>query len=229
MELRGSFPVIRCCVHRGINLCVSRCESTTGWEALRKTSDKTCQSVPGLFLKRPSFQRPSYARSLTARPPPRLSASIEQASCSWSRGAQHIFGWTEDEMLGQKLDRLFTKKDQKVGLLAREMTDALAHGRGGGEEGWRIRKDGSRICAAGENVAGPQRGWRRHWFHESGAGPYSAAACGGCRRAGTALASFLNRAGSALAIETDLTRLVQIVTDAGVELTGAEFGAFFYI
>jgi GAF domain-containing protein len=38
----------------------------------------------------------------------------------------------------------------------------------------------------------------------------------------------LNRAGSALAAETDVQRLVQIVTDAGVELTGAEFGAFFY-
>ncbi|MGY2931904.1 GAF domain-containing protein [Bradyrhizobium sp. GM6.1] len=38
----------------------------------------------------------------------------------------------------------------------------------------------------------------------------------------------LNRAGSALAAETDIQRLVQIVTDAGVELTRAEFGAFFY-
>ena len=38
----------------------------------------------------------------------------------------------------------------------------------------------------------------------------------------------LNRAGSALAVEPDLNRLVQIVTDAGVELTGAQFGAFFY-
>lgn len=38
----------------------------------------------------------------------------------------------------------------------------------------------------------------------------------------------LNRAGSGLAQETDLAKLVQIVTDAGVELSGAEFGAFFY-
>jgi hypothetical protein len=37
----------------------------------------------------------------------------------------------------------------------------------------------------------------------------------------------LNRTGSALALETDRHRLVQTVTDAGVELTGAEFGAFF--
>ncbi len=38
----------------------------------------------------------------------------------------------------------------------------------------------------------------------------------------------LNRPGSALAVETDLHRLVQIVTDAGVDLKGAELAAFFY-
>lgn len=38
----------------------------------------------------------------------------------------------------------------------------------------------------------------------------------------------LNKTGAALAGELDLERLVQGVTDAGVELTGAKFGAFFY-
>lgn len=38
----------------------------------------------------------------------------------------------------------------------------------------------------------------------------------------------LNRTGIAIAGELDLQRLVQIVTDAGVELSGAQFGAFFY-
>ena len=38
----------------------------------------------------------------------------------------------------------------------------------------------------------------------------------------------LNRTGEALAAELDLNRIVQLVTDAGVELTGAKFGAFFY-
>jgi len=38
----------------------------------------------------------------------------------------------------------------------------------------------------------------------------------------------LNRTGSNLAGQLDLERVVQTVTDAGVELTGAEFGAFFY-
>jgi PAS domain S-box-containing protein len=38
----------------------------------------------------------------------------------------------------------------------------------------------------------------------------------------------LNRTGAALAAELDVGRLVQMVTDAGVELTGAQFGAFFH-
>ena len=38
----------------------------------------------------------------------------------------------------------------------------------------------------------------------------------------------LNRTGIAIGAELDLERLVQTVTDAGVELSGAQFGAFFY-
>jgi PAS domain S-box-containing protein len=38
----------------------------------------------------------------------------------------------------------------------------------------------------------------------------------------------LNRTGAALAAELDLQRVLQMVTDAGVELSGAQFGAFFY-
>jgi PAS domain S-box-containing protein len=38
----------------------------------------------------------------------------------------------------------------------------------------------------------------------------------------------LNRVGAAVAAELDLERAVQVVTDAATELTGAEFGSFFY-
>jgi len=38
----------------------------------------------------------------------------------------------------------------------------------------------------------------------------------------------LNRAGAALAAELDLERVVQLVSEAGVELTGARFGAYFH-
>lgn len=38
----------------------------------------------------------------------------------------------------------------------------------------------------------------------------------------------LNKTGAAISAKLDLSEIVQVVTDAGVELTGAEFGAFFY-
>jgi PAS domain S-box-containing protein len=38
----------------------------------------------------------------------------------------------------------------------------------------------------------------------------------------------LNRSGAAIAAELDIGKVVQMVTDTGVEITGAQFGAFFY-
>ncbi|MDO1558895.1 response regulator [Brevundimonas sp. 2R-24] len=47
-------------------------------------------------------------------------------------------------------------------------------------------------------------------------------------KAETEALEILNRTAAQVAAELDLERLVQTVTDAGVALTGAEFGAFFY-
>lgn len=47
-------------------------------------------------------------------------------------------------------------------------------------------------------------------------------------RGETRLLETLNRTGALVSAELDLERVVQHVTDAGVELTGAAFGAFFY-
>ena len=147
---------------------------------------------------------------------------------SWSAGARRILGWATEDMVGQTLDRLFTPEDQARGLLAGEMAQARSSGRGGGEEGWRVRQDGQRIWAAGEmtpihdallGVVGFIKILRDRTAQRR--------AEDAVREERRALA-VLNRAGSALAMEPDLHRLVQIVTDAGVDLTGAQFGAFFY-
>nr|CUT16563.1 sensory box histidine kinaseresponse regulator CDS [Bradyrhizobium sp.] len=129
-------------------------------------------------------------------------------------------------MLGQSLSRVFPEQDQEA-QLRREIEDALSKGKGGGEEGWRLRKDGSRFWAVGElspirdksDVVGFLKILRDRTAQRN--------AEEAIREERHAL-EVLNRAGSALAAETDLERLVQIVTDAGVALTGAEFGAFFY-
>ena len=145
---------------------------------------------------------------------------------SWNSGANRILGWDEREMLGKSLGCIFADQDHQ-GQLQREIEDATAHGRGGGEEGWRVRKDGSRFWAVGE--LSPIRENRKivgfvKILRDRTSQRHTEEIIREERRA----LEILNRAGSALAAETDLQRLVQIVTDAGVELSGAEFGAFFY-
>jgi PAS domain S-box-containing protein len=143
---------------------------------------------------------------------------------SWNEGAYRLLGWTEEEMLGQTLDRLFEDASQ-IGC---EFEEARIHGRGGGTEGWRIRKGGSRLWAVGEMTpirnAGDEITGFVKILRDRTRAKAAEDEAGEERRA----LEILNRAGSALAVETDLHKLVQIVTDAGVKLSGAEFGAFFY-
>ncbi|WP_114950791.1 response regulator [Sphingosinicella terrae] len=146
---------------------------------------------------------------------------------SWSEGARRILGWNEEEMLGQTLERLF-QRDEGAKALTKEMSDALTLGRGGGDEGWRIRKDGSRLWATGEMSPiqapdGEAIGFTKI-VRDRSRQRHAEEVAAEERRA----LEILNRATSALAAHSDLHELVQIVTDAGVELTGAEFGAFFY-
>ena len=143
---------------------------------------------------------------------------------SWNAGATRLLGWSEEEMIGQPLDRVFPPGSDQ---LEREIAAAIAHGRGGGEEGWRLRKDGSRIWGAGE-VAPIREGEEIVGFVKILRDRTEQREAEEAVREERRALEVLNRAGSALAAETDLKRLVQIVTDAGVELTGAEFGAFFY-
>jgi PAS domain S-box-containing protein len=145
---------------------------------------------------------------------------------SWNAGAVAIFGWSEPEVLGQSLNRIFLEED-RIARLAREIDDAIVLGRGGGEEGWRLRKDGSRFWAVGE-LSPIREGDKVVGFIKILRDRTAQRQAQDEAREERRALEVLNRAGSALALETDLNKLVQVVTDAGVELTSAEFGAFFY-
>ncbi len=92
----------------------------------------------------------------------------------------------------------------------------------------------------GIEITGPTRGrpdglstWRQNWvpvYDENGIVHQIAISCEDVseeRSAQRALET-LNRVGAALSAEHDLERLVQMLTDAGVALTGASIGAFFH-
>lgn len=67
---------------------------------------------------------------------------------SWNHGAERIFGYTEEEMRGNTLDRLFVAEDRELHALDDELRRARDEGRAE-DERWHLRKDGSRLFCSG--------------------------------------------------------------------------------
>ncbi len=85
----------------------------------------------------------------------------EGCATSWNKGAEALFGYNEQEMLGQKLDILFTPEDRDAGVPADELRRAREDGRAE-DERWHVRKDGSRFFCSG--VTTPLRNGNMHGY-----------------------------------------------------------------
>jgi PAS domain S-box-containing protein len=70
--------------------------------------------------------------------------SPEGVVTSWNAGAQRMKGYKPDEIIGQHFSRFFTPEDRNAGLPQRALAIARRVGRFE-SEGWRVRKDGSRL------------------------------------------------------------------------------------
>jgi PAS domain S-box-containing protein len=155
-----------------------------------------------------------------------ISKTLNGVVTSWNSAAQRLFGYTSDEMVGEPILRIIPED------LRYEEAEILARLRAGERieryETVRVHKDGRRLDIsltispvrdAGGKIVGAAK-----IAHDVTAR----------RRAERALKEeaealeILNRVGQAVAAQLDLERIVQIVTDAATQLTGASFGAFFY-
>jgi two-component system CheB/CheR fusion protein len=67
---------------------------------------------------------------------------------AWNKGAERNFGYAEQEMLGNSLDRLYVQEDRDAGVPEDERRRARADGRAE-DERWHLRKDGSRFFCIG--------------------------------------------------------------------------------
>ncbi|WIV54615.1 PAS domain-containing sensor histidine kinase [Amycolatopsis nalaikhensis] len=65
---------------------------------------------------------------------------------SWNAGAERIKGWSAGEIIGQHFSVFYPPEDVAVGKPARELEIAVQQGRLE-DEGWRVRKDGTRFWA----------------------------------------------------------------------------------
>ena len=66
----------------------------------------------------------------------------------WNVGAQNLFGYTPDQVVGHSLALIFTPEDREVGIPEKEMEKAMALGRAE-DERWHMKSDGSRFRATG--------------------------------------------------------------------------------
>ncbi|EAA3799352.1 PAS domain-containing sensor histidine kinase, partial [Salmonella enterica subsp. enterica] len=65
---------------------------------------------------------------------------------TWNSGAERIKGYEAWEVIGQHLEMFFPAEDRREGRAQRLIATALSEGRAQ-DEGWRVRKDGSRFWA----------------------------------------------------------------------------------
>jgi PAS domain S-box-containing protein len=72
--------------------------------------------------------------------------SPEGEISSWNAGAERIKGYAEKEVLGRHFSLFFTAEDRAAGKPERALQTARATGRFA-DEGWRLRRDGSRFWA----------------------------------------------------------------------------------
>jgi two-component system CheB/CheR fusion protein len=69
----------------------------------------------------------------------------------WNTGAQLIFGYAKEDVLGAYYDLIFTPEERSSGAPEIELRTAREHGRGE-DERWHLRKDGSRFYCSGEVI-----------------------------------------------------------------------------
>ncbi|MBA3760234.1 MAG: response regulator [Gemmatimonadales bacterium] len=78
----------------------------------------------------------------------------------WSRGAELLFGYRADEVVGTLVHTIFVPPDRRAGVPEVELQTAREHGRAE-DERWHLRKDGTRFWASGVMIALKQNGTLR--------------------------------------------------------------------
>ncbi|WP_207494487.1 PAS domain S-box protein [Aridibaculum aurantiacum] len=111
--------------------------SATDIEDLKKTSEALSQSEERLRITMESAT--DYAI---------ITMDTDRRVERWSKGAEEILGYREEEMIGQSADIIFTEEDMATDQPQKEMETARDTGRAA-DERWHKRKDGSRFFASG--------------------------------------------------------------------------------
>jgi PAS domain S-box-containing protein len=155
-----------------------------------------------------------------------ISKSLNGTILSWNKGAERLFGYTAEEVIGQSILLLIPpdRQFEEPGILARlTRGERIDH-----YETIRVTKDGRSVNVS--LTVSPIRDKQGRVIAASKiARDITEAKLAEARlREQAEIIETINHTGQTLSAELNLQRVVQVVTDAGTELTGAQFGAFFY-
>jgi PAS domain S-box-containing protein len=155
-----------------------------------------------------------------------LTKNLDGIILTWNRGAERIFGYSAAEILGKPVTTLIPRDrlDEETTILRRlRRGERIDH-----YETVRVKKNGTQFDVSltvspirdlNGAIVGASKIARDISPQKS-----SEAAL----REETRILELLNSTGAAIAAKLDTATLVQTVTDAATQLSGARFGAFFY-
>jgi PAS domain S-box-containing protein len=155
-----------------------------------------------------------------------VSKTLEGIITTWNKGAERIFGYTAAEVIGKSITILIPSEraDEEPAIL-RKLTrgERVDH-----FETVRIRKDGSRLYVSLTISPVIDSSGKIIGVSKIARDITESKRTEEALRDEKRMLELLNKTGAILASQLDLHTLVQSVTDAATELSGAQFGAFFY-
>jgi len=196
-----------------------------GEELRRKEQDFT-DFVENAAMKQAERARALLASIVESSDDAILSKDLDGIILSWNKGAERLYGYSAEEVKGRPVSVIMPpdKADDFPGIMERlRRGEKVDH-----YETERMRKDGQRLTVSltvspildsSGKVIGASAIARditeRKLAEEA-------------LREQREIVETINRIGVLLSAELDQEKLVQAVTDAAIELTGAQFGSFFY-
>jgi formate hydrogenlyase transcriptional activator len=127
-----------------VDILLKPIESESGPIVLSYVRDVTEQQEAIEALRRVDLQLRSIVESVSDY----AIYLLDKDGCvtTWNPGAERIKGYSADEIVGSDFSRFFTHEDVERGKPAELLRTAAQRGRLE-QEGWRVRKDGSRFWA----------------------------------------------------------------------------------
>ena len=155
-----------------------------------------------------------------------VSKGLDGVVTSWNRGAEVLFGYSAEEMIGQPIFRIipFELRHEEEEILARlRRGERIDH-----FETVRVAKDGRRLSVSLSVSPVRDQSGKVVGASKIARDITALKVADKALRDEAHAIETLNGVCQTLSAELDLERIVQTATDAATELCGAAFGAFFY-